>query len=147
MTIDTDISVSILELNKWLKIKNIKFYNNIFFGSRNLKNSIVKFEYHRKLIGLVFIFLTKFFFNIKLNDTQCGFKLYPKKEGKKIFKNLTDKGFAHDIEIVLLAKKYNIKILEMPITWVHKNNSKISFLKDSLNIFFSLRKLKKKFNY
>ena len=147
LTIDTDISVSILELNKWLKIKNIKFYNNIFFGSRNLKNSIVKFEYHRKLIGLVFILLTKFFFNIKLNDTQCGFKLYPKKEGKKIFKNLTDKGFAHDIEIVLLAKKYNIKILEMPITWVHKNNSKISFLKDSLNIFFSLRKLKKKFNY
>ena len=147
LTIDTDISVSISELNKWLKIKNIKFYNNIFFGSRNLKNSIVKFEYHRKLIGLVFIFLTKLFFNIKLNDTQCGFKLYPKKVGKKIFKNLIDKRFAHDIEIVLLAERYNIKILEMPITWVHKNNSKINFLRDSLNIFFSLKKIKKRFSY
>ncbi len=147
LTIDTDISVSISELNKWLRIKNIKFYNNIFFGSRNLKNSIVKFEYHRKLIGLVFIFLTKLFFNIKLNDTQCGFKLYPKKVGKKIFKNLIDKRFAHDIEIVLLAERYNIKILEMPITWVHKNNSKINFLRDSLNIFFSLKKIKKRFSY
>ena len=147
LTIDTDISVSISELNNWFKKKNIKFYNNIFFGSRNLKKSIVKFEYHRKLIGIVFIFLTKFFFNIKLNDTQCGFKLYPKKVAKKIFNSLTDKGFAHDIEIVLLAKKYNVEISEMPVTWVHKNNSKINFLKDSLNIFFSLKKIKEKFNH
>ena len=64
-----------------------------------------------------------------------------------MIKNLMDKGFAHDIEIVLLAKRYNIKILEMPITWVHKNNSKINFLRDSLNIFFSLKKIKKRFSY
>ena len=35
-----------------------------------------------------------------------------------IFKNLKDKGFAHDIELILLAKKYNILIL----SWAFKEN-------------------------
>ena len=58
LTIDTDISVSLLEINNWIKYKYLKTNNKIYFGSRNLKNSIIKFEYHRKLIG--------FFFNANL---------------------------------------------------------------------------------
>jgi len=144
LTIDTDISVSLLEINKWINKEYLKNKNEIFFGSRNLKNSVVKFKYHRKFIGLVFIFICKFFFNIRLRDTQCGFKLYKKKIGKKIFDKLTVKKFAHDIEITILAKKLKINVIELPVKWVHKNDSKIRLIKDSFDIFFSLIKIKKK---
>ena len=53
LTIDTDISVSLLEINNWIRHKYLKVNDKIYFGSRNLKNSIIKFEYHRKLIGLL----------------------------------------------------------------------------------------------
>ena len=146
LTIDTDISVSLLEINNWIKHKYLQINKKIYFGSRNLKNSIVKFQYHRKLIGLFFILICKFFLNIKLYDTQCGFKLYKKKIGKMIFKKLTEKKFVHDIEIVLLAEKKKIEIIELPLKWEHKNDSKIHLIKDSFNIFWSIYKMKKKFN-
>jgi len=147
LTIDTDISVSLLEINNWIKYKYLKINKQIYFGSRNLKNSTIKFEYHRKLIGFFFMLICKFILNIKLHDTQCGFKLYKKKVGKIIFKKLTEKKFAHDIEIVLLTTKKNIKIVELPVEWKHKDDSKIHLIKDSLSILWSIYKMKKKFNY
>ena len=147
LTIDTDISVSLLEINNWIKYKYLKINNEIYFGSRNLKNSIIKFEYHRKLIGFFLMLICKFFLNIKLYDTQCGFKLYKKNIGKKIFRKLNEKKFAHDIEIVILAEKKKIKIIELPVKWKHKDGSKINLIKDSFSIFWSICKMKKKFNY
>ena len=146
LTIDADISVSLLEINNWIKCNYFEINKEIYFGSRNLKKSIIKFEYHRKLIGLFFILICKLFLNIKLYDTQCGFKLYKKKTGKMIFNKLTEKKFAHDIEIVLLAAKKKIEIIELPVKWVHKNDSKINLIRDSFSIFWSIYKMKKKFN-
>jgi len=146
LTIDTDISVSLLEINNWIKCNYFEINKEIYFGSRNLKKSIIKFEYHRKLIGLFFILICKLFLNIKLYDTQCGFKLYKKKTGKMIFSKLTEKKFAHDIEIVLLATKKKIEIIELPVKWVHKNDSKINLIRDSFSIFWSIYKMKNKFN-
>jgi glycosyltransferase involved in cell wall biosynthesis len=146
LTIDVDISVSLLEINNWIKYNYFEINKEIYFGSRNLKKSIIKFEYHRKLIGLFFILICKLFLNIKLYDTQCGFKLYKKKTGKMIFNKLTEKKFAHDIEIVLLATKKKIEIIELPVKWVHKNDSKINLIRDSFSIFWSIYKMKKKFN-
>jgi len=147
LTIDTDISVSLMEINNWIKCKYLKIDKEIYFGSRNLKNSIIRFEYHRKLIGFFFMLICKFFLDIRLYDTQCGFKLYKKKAGKIIFKKLTEKKFAHDIEIVLLADQKKIKITELPVKWIHKSGSKIHLIKDSFSIFWSIYKMKKKFNY
>ena len=143
LTVDTDISVSLLEINKWIKKRYLNNDNKIFFGSRNLEKSIVKFEYHRKLIGLIFIFICRLFVKINLNDTQCGFKLYEKNIAKKIFFKLKEKKFAHDIEIVLLSGKFKINIIELPVRWVHKDDSKINLIKDSVNMLFSLMKMRK----
>lgn len=143
LTLDTDISVSLIELTKWLKKKYLK-KNCIYFGSRNLKNSKVDYKIHRKIIGLSFIFICKILFNIKISDTQCGFKLYKKTMAQKIFRNLKEKGYVHDIEIVLKALNKKYEIVELPVTWVHKKNSKISFIKDSFKILSSLIVLKQK---
>ena len=84
-------------------------------------------------------------FSINLNDTQCGYKLYYNKIAKKIFSNLTEKGFIHDVEIVLLARKYNFIIEELPVIWTHKKNGKINLVLDSIKMFLSLIFLKIKF--
>ena len=144
LTLDTDISVSLLEIDKWNKNNYIK-NKSIYFGSRNLKRSKLKFKLHRKLIGFLFILICRLLFNIKIHDTQCGFKLYEKKIAKKIFYRMKEKRFAHDIEIVLLAKLYRVKIVELPVTWVHKSDSKLDLVKDSFDMFVSLLKIKKRY--
>lgn len=143
LTLDTDISVSLNQLNIWLK-KNYLKKNCIYFGSRNTKKSKIIYKIHRKVLGLFFVLICKILFNIKISDTQCGFKLYKKYIGQKIFQNLKENGYVHDIEIVLIALKKKIDIIELPVFWVHKEGSKLSLVKDGLKIFFSLIVLKLK---
>ena len=88
LTLDADISVSITQLDNWIKHNQIKKEVSIYFGSRNLKGSNIKFKMYRKLVGLIFIKIIKIFFNIDLLDTQCGFKFYKKDIAKKLFSNL-----------------------------------------------------------
>mgnify|MGYP000501161987 CR=1 FL=1 len=85
LTLDTDISVSLSQINIWIK-KN--YINNkkkeIYFGSRNGIGSIVNYKFYRKIFGSIFIFLIKNFLKIKMLDTQCGYKLYPNLLAKKV---------------------------------------------------------------
>ena len=109
-----------------------------------MRNSQTKYKIYRKLLGLVFNKFINYYFSIELSDTQCGFKLYKSKVGKKLFKNLQDKGFAHDIEIVLRAEKFNFQITELPVKWEHKDNSKLNIFSDSFKMLLNLIYIKRK---
>ena len=61
-----------------------------------------------------------------------------------MFKNLQDKGFAHDIEIVLRAEKFNFQITELPVKWEHKDNSKLNIFSDSFKMLLNLIYIKRK---
>ena len=146
LTLDVDISVSLTQIISWYKKKLISSNKKIFFGSRNLKNSKTYSKMHRLFIGHFFRLIIKLLFSINLKDTQCGYKLYYNKIAKKIFSKLTEKGFIHDVEITLLAKKYNFEIVELPVIWTHKNNGKINIFLDSIKMFLSLIILRFKIN-
>ncbi len=143
LTTDSDSSVSCFQLLEWINKKLINHKNHIYFGSRNLINSKVKKKRYRKFIGIIFTFIILIIFKIKLKDTQCGFKLYRSIYAKKIFRKIITNGYMHDIEICLISKKLNLMITELPVKWVHKDNSKISFFKDVFKILYSLFIIKK----
>lgn len=140
LTSDIDFSVSLFELKSWIE-KYIQFKKKnkvVFFGSRAHNQSIVNSKFYRKIIGYFLRKIIFFFLNIETKDTQCGFKLYKKKIAKKSFSLMISKGFEHDIELVLILKKNNIKIIELPVTWTHKEFSKVKILADSIKILKSI---------
>ena len=139
---DTDISVSLLQLEKWIKKKSID-NNSVYFGSRNLKYSEIEFKFHRKILGIFFSILLRILFQIDIKDTQCGFKLYKKKVAKYLFNNIKDTGFVHDVEVVLLSRKFNYGIKELPVTWIHRNESKLNLYVDTFKMFYKLFIIKK----
>ena len=143
LTLDVDISVSLLQIKKWINKKLINNKNVVYFGSRNLKNSDIEFKFHRKILGIIFSFLLNILFNINIKDTQCGFKLYKKKIAKRIFKNIKDNGFVHDVEVVLYSKKFNYGLEELPVKWIHRNESKLNLYVDTFKMFFKLFIIKK----
>lgn len=144
LTIDSDISVSLSQLNFWLKFPKFNSYE-IIFGSRNLKQSKIKYSLNRFVLGFFFRVFIRYLLKINITDTQCGFKLYKNNTAKKIFKLMQTEGFSHDIEIVLIAKKLGFKISEYPVEWIHKNNSKLRIVKDSINMLIEIFKIKKIF--
>lgn len=128
LTTDIDLSVSLNQILEWEKHYSLQS-KNIIFGSRNLSQSKVEKNFFRFVLGNFFTFFVKLFLNISLFDTQCGFKLYKKTTAKKIFSQLTNYGFTHDLELVIISEKFKFEIIELPVKWTHKKGSK-------LNIFF-----------
>tara|TARA_B100000780_G_scaffold272617_1_gene235072 strand:- start:1091 stop:1804 length:714 start_codon:yes stop_codon:yes gene_type:complete len=141
LTTDADCSVSNFQLLKWIQKKYLNQDNLIYFGSRNHPLSIVKKRTLRNIVGIIFKFSILIFFQIKISDTQCGFKLYRINTAKKIFKKILTNDYMHDIEICLIAKKLNLNIKALPVKWTHVDQSKINFVRDFFKITFSLIKI------
>jgi dolichyl-phosphate beta-glucosyltransferase len=141
LTNDADCSVSNFQLIKWIKKKYLNHNNLIYFGSRNHHLSIVKKKALRKIVGMIFKFVIRLFFKIKISDTQCGFKLYKLNIAKKIFRIISTNDYMHDIEICIIAKKLNLKIRDLPVKWTHVDESKINFVRDFFKVAYSLIKI------
>jgi len=113
---------------------------DIFIGSRALKSkgNILKVKWYRKLIGIVFnIFVHTFLFR-KIEDTQCGFKIFKKEVIEPLFSRCYLEGFGFDIEILYLAHKMGYKLKEGPISWYHVGGSKTNLVTDSIRMFFNI---------
>ncbi len=143
LTTDSDCSVSNFQLMKWIKKRYLNQNTFIYFGSRNHRLSIVKKKTVRKIVGVIFKFLIRLFFQIKISDTQCGFKLYKLDAAKKIFRIISTNDYMHDIEICIIAKKLKLKIKDLPVRWTHIDHSKINFISDFFKVVFSLIKISK----
>jgi dolichyl-phosphate beta-glucosyltransferase len=137
ITLDADLSVDFSQVIKW----NNKFEfntNRAYWGSRVLKSSRAKSIIIRRMLGLILFFILKIFFNFKIKDTQCGFKLYHKSYVKKLFNNLDIYDFTHDIKLLILLMKFNVEVEELPVNWTHYSNSKVRLFYDSINFFIKI---------
>ena len=140
---DADFSVSIQELDKF--IINNEFISPFIIGTR--RDTYSKNEnspWQRKFFGGIYIFFIKTLFRFSFTDTQCGFKYI----NVNVFNSapyLTINGFSFDLELILLAIKDNIEIKEIPVRYVHNNDSSVNLFRDSISMFASAIKLYKKF--
>ena len=96
----------------------------------------------RNVLGDIMRFFISTILNIKMRDTQCGYKLYKKAVAKLIFSKLKNCGFEHDVELVLLLKSKKIKIRELPVKWIHKNSSSLNILWDPIRMLMGIFKIR-----
>lgn len=115
---DADGSLSGEGMNKL--IKSLK--NDGVIASRHLKASDVDFGrgpfYY--LMGRLFNKFTKLFFNLKYQDTQCGYKVFKSKCIDAVLPEMKVDGFGFDVELLWLCQKRGFKVREIPVRWVHK---------------------------
>jgi glycosyltransferase involved in cell wall biosynthesis len=148
LTLDADMSSSPSELINWLKINPQLFKQEVVhIGSRVHPNSKIDALTHRKWIGGVFNGFVKALTPLQLNDTQCGFKLYPAQKAKEFFNSLDVLGWAHDVEVLYRFHNANIPVIEMPLTWKNEDDSKVNVLTDSIKMFFEILKISIKMKF
>jgi glycosyltransferase involved in cell wall biosynthesis/tetratricopeptide (TPR) repeat protein len=134
LTLDADMSTRPSELVNWLRRDRNLFagQETIYIGSRKHVDGKIEALQSRKFIGGVFNGIVQVFTSLRLKDTQCGFKLYPRKAGLFLFENMHSKGWEHDVELLYQADLNDINIVEMPISWVNQPESKVNVVKDSI---------------
>ena len=142
LTSDIDMSVKLKQFMDWKKQKFIKKNYSVYIGSRAHNKSIVKKTFLRHMLGLIMGYIVNFLFNLNHLDTQCGFKLYKKEIAKKAFNKLIRPRYEHDVEVMIRLKLKKIEVIELPVKWVHKPNSKLNIIYDPIKMFIGILILK-----
>ncbi|KAF9161246.1 dolichyl-phosphate beta-glucosyltransferase [Mortierella sp. AD011] len=73
-----------------------------------------------------------------IDDTQCGFKLFTRKAAQAIFPNMHVEGWIFDIEMLMIAQQLRIPIVEVPVAWQEIDGSKVSLMRDSIQMALDL---------
>ena len=128
---DADFSVGIDYILKFLNEKG-DFLGDFVVGSRKMKTSnISKTPFSRIITGFVYTALVKSLLGVSVSDTQCGFKVI-NIQNFKTCKDFTKEGFSYDVELFFLAKQEEIKVIEIPVDYIHDEKSNVNISSDSI---------------
>lgn len=147
---DLDQATPITELDKLLPFLRRDY--DVVIGSRNSRRE--GSPLFRYLMARGFMLLRQWILGLEgITDTQCGFKAFSKRAAKIIISKLrlynakvTTSGPAvtagFDVEMLFLAKQLGFKIKEVPVEWYYVESRRISPLRDSLEAFMDLIRIK-----
>lgn len=134
--VDADKSTSPEEFFKLYS--NIHNYSGII-GSRKIKGAKIfpKRSFLKNFSSFAFSIIVRVLFNFRYKDTQCGAKIFKRKVAKYFSKNLKEKGWIFDIDLLNISKKKGYNIKEFPIIWKDDDGSHIGTfdgIKSVLNV-------------
>jgi dolichyl-phosphate beta-glucosyltransferase len=85
----------------------------------------------RQKMGQIFNALLRTMTGLRLLDTQCGFKAFRRPARDAIFSRQRLDGFAFDVEVLLLAEKFGLRVDDLPVEWSNADGSKVHLIRDS----------------
>jgi glycosyltransferase involved in cell wall biosynthesis len=134
---DADLSAPIEEADKLLAALD---KNDIAIGSRALDRSLISVHESpfREFAGIIFNKIVKFILWLPFVDTQCGFKAFVREKCGIIFNQQTIERFGFDPELLYLARHHGLRAVEIPVRWGHSPATKVSMLRDSLQMFLDV---------
>lgn len=77
-----------------------------------------------------------------LHDTQCGFKAFTAEAAIACFEPLRTLRFGFDAEVLLRARRLGWTVAEVPVRWEHKEDSRVSAVRDSVGTLYDLLRLR-----
>ena len=78
-------------------------------------NSQVKTPTVRKILSRAFNVLARVLTGVRVSDTQTGIKALRRDAFLDIFERLCVKRYAFDVELLVLARKYGLRVAEIPV--------------------------------
>jgi dolichyl-phosphate beta-glucosyltransferase len=132
---DADLSAPITEAPKLFA--EIEKGADVAFGSRWLisETQTERQSILRQVAGRTYNLLMRVLLGLKYKDTQCGFKAFNRKAVETIFTRQRIERWGFDVELLFLAQKFHLNIIEVPVAWAHDDRSKINPLVDGIKMF------------
>lgn len=139
--LDIDLATPMAELPTFMDARS---EYDILIGSRKMEgaNVTVHQPKFREFGGKVFTWLTNRIATKGVSDITCGFKLFRTNLAKQLFRKSRLSDWSFDAEILFLAQKTGARIKEMPVVWKDDPNTKVSLVRDTLNAFTGLLKIR-----
>ncbi len=113
---------------------------DVAIGSRWLegKRIVHKQPLYRRFFGRCFNALTRSIMRLPFADTQCGFKAFRRPAAQLVFGLQRIERWGFDPEILFIALHRGLRVAEVSVTWGHDERSRISYLRDGLQMLAEL---------
>lgn len=134
---DADLSAPIEEADKLVAAL---VENDVAIGSRAMDRRLisVRQSVFREYAGMVFNVIVRAVLRLPFVDTQCGFKAFRREPCHIIFQQQRIERFGFDPELLYLARHHGLRAVEIPVRWGHSPDTKVSMLRDSLQMFLEV---------
>lgn len=131
---DADLSTPIEELER---LEPHLSSAHVVLGSRAVPGARItrRQARYRELMGKAFNVVIRYVGGVRgFRDTQCGFKLFRGEAARDLFADVLLDGFAYDVEMVWLARRRGLRVVEVGVTWAHRDASRVHPVFDSLRM-------------
>jgi len=138
---DSDLSMPIEEVSKFLP--PVLEHYDVAIASRETEGAR-RFDEpgYRHLMGRVFNAIVNVLAVKGIQDTQAGFKCFRRPAAHRVFSLQTIKGWGFDVEVLYIAQRHQMRIVEVPINWYYKDRSQVRPVHDTYNMLREVLKVR-----
>jgi len=98
----------------------------------------------RGLAGRTFARLARWCLGISVRDTQCGFKIFRRDVGRKLFSLGQESGYLFDLELLVTAHRLRYYVAEVPVDWVEVPGGHMSLMRELPKTLLGLWRLRRR---
>jgi len=144
---DLDLATDICHLHEVLELFTKKEIDFIYGTRLHKRSKVIGRSIKREIISRIFNIIIRNYFNVDISDGMCGFKFMRKDKLDKLLKNgAQSNGWFFCTEILIVAKRTELDVFELPVTWRDDPNSKVKIIKLTLEYIKDMYSLKRRFN-
>ena len=138
---DADFSMPVVEIKKFIPPALDSY--DVAIGSRELPGAQrIDEPGYRHLMGRIFNMVVRILAIPTIQDTQCGFKSFRREVAYELAGRQTIDGWGFDVELLFIALQYGYRLVEVPITWYYRPQSRINPLRDSLSMVLEVLRVR-----
>lgn len=101
---------------------------DIAVGSRLLNPGSTQRGLKREVMSRVYSTMVRRLFDIGFSDAQCGFKMIRRAAAEQLLPLVRDDGWFFDTELLVLAERNGFRILDVPVPWVERKETRVELL-------------------
>jgi dolichyl-phosphate beta-glucosyltransferase len=97
---------------------------------------------YRQMLGRIFNLTLRIILGLSFKDTQCGFKAFTRHAAQAIFPLQQIERWGFDPELLYLARKQGLRVVEVPVEWAHREGTRISPFRDGIRMFVEMLRIR-----
>ncbi|MGC9320251.1 MAG: dolichyl-phosphate beta-glucosyltransferase [Armatimonadota bacterium] len=98
----------------------------------------------RRFMGGGFRWLAKATLGLSASDITCGFKGFTAEAARAIFSRSTIDGWAFDAELLVIARRLGLRVVEVPVRWSDSRDSRVRPLANAIESWRQLMQIRRR---
>ncbi len=124
---DVDLSTDLAALLP-LVAPLLSGHSQVAIGSRLAPGSRVTRGPKRELISRSYNRILRSLLRVRFRDAQCGFKALRADVARAVLPHVVDSAWFFDTELLVLAERSGMRILEVPVDWIDDPDSRVDIV-------------------